>query len=390
MPTIYRTDALAGFSCLGDKCEDTCCQNWSMQVDDATFELYQTKAPNLLDAVVEEDGLRVMKKSPVTRFCVKLDGGQCNIHKQLGSGFLGDACHFYPRVTRSLGPTTLMTATLSCPEIARLWLLADRPAELQQADAERLPHTLKDYLPEGLSPQDALALHQLFLQATEDSNATPERIYARIAKAGRQLDSLPVGQWPIGAGIYLRSADAAQPIPDGNVLDPFNLLHALCGLIVASQKPASPRLQTTIAEMERALSVKLDWQNVTIDATNASASAYEGLKFTWSQHCAQRYNPVLRRWLQAQLSVGLFPFAGLGATVSERITIIGVRLATIKLALMCACDIYGGELPPEVLIRVIQSLSRFMDHLGDAKFSLMIYTETGWTQEGRLRGLLEC
>ncbi len=70
----------------------------------------------------------------------------------------------------------------------------------------------------------------------------------------------------------------------------------------------------------------------------------------------------------------------------ERATLIGVRLATVRLAFMCACDIHGPQLPQEVVIRLLQSLSRFMDHLGDPAFSLQIYAETGWTKEARMRG----
>ena len=82
---------------------------------------------------------------------------------------------------------------------------------------------------------------------------------------------------------------------------------------------------------------------------------------------------------------------GASAPISsgERVTIIGVRLAIIKLALLCNCS-SGGKEPLEILVvRVVQSVSRFLDHLGDAEFSLKIFAETGWIHEGRMRGLLE-
>jgi len=41
------------------------------------------------------------------------------------------------------------------------------------------------------------------------------------------------------------------------------------------------------------------------------------------------------------------------------------------------------------VVRIIQSLSRLLDHLGDPAFSLKIYAETGWIKEARMRGLLE-
>ena len=75
-----------------------------MQMDAVTLERYREKAPELLAAVESEpDGSHIMRKDPATGFCVKLEGGLCGIHKTHGETFLGDACYFYPRVTRALG-----------------------------------------------------------------------------------------------------------------------------------------------------------------------------------------------------------------------------------------------------------------------------------------------
>lgn len=149
----------------------------------------------------------------------------------------------------------------------------------------------------------------------------------------------------------------------------------------------SDRLRQTVSDMERSLGVTLNWQQVLIHLSEHSADVYQQLKDRWEKTGA-RYQPILRRYLQMQLSLALFPFSGLGHTINERITIIGVRLATIKLALMCACGIHGPELPQDVVVRVVQSLSRFVDHLGDPAFSSQIYAETGWNRESRMRGLL--
>src|SRR5690349_1055310 len=104
MTAMLCTKSLSAFSCLGDKCADTCCQGWSMQVDDVTLARYRKDAPELLGAVeASQEAPWIMRKDPATNFCVKLEGGLCGIHKQYGDAFLSDACHFYPRVTRALG-----------------------------------------------------------------------------------------------------------------------------------------------------------------------------------------------------------------------------------------------------------------------------------------------
>jgi len=390
MTTIQRTGTLASFSCLGDKCEDTCCQNWSMQVDEPTMARYRAEAPELLDAVeAAVETPWIMRKDAATGMCVKLEGGLCGIHKSHGDKFLGDACHFYPRVTRALGDKIIMTATMSCPEIVRLALAGDDPCALGEAEVDRLPHSLKDYLPPALTPPEAFAVHQAFVDAAGHKDFSPEMNFIRIASVARSIERVDVKSWPQAAPFYFAHVGSWLPMAEKNIADPFNIAHALCGLIVASKKNPSARLKQTIDDMERALAITLDWQQAQIHTSDNSLSAYETLEKNWKEHAAEKYAPVLRRWLAMQMSLSLIPFAGPGATAEERMTIIGVRLATIKLALMCSHGIYGDELPQDVVVRVVQSLSRFLDHLGDPAFSLAIYSETGWSKENRMRGLLD-
>ncbi len=388
---MLRTKLVSQFSCLGDRCSDTCCRGWSMQVDEPTRARYKAEAPELLNAV-EPGGPGapwIMRKDVKSGYCVKFENGWCGIQKAHGAEFLGDACHFYPRVTRALGDRVIMTASSSCPEIARLMLASDDALVFEEAPVDRLPESLKNYLPEGITEEDALAVHQAFLSAVNDKTVSPEKAFARIASVGRSFARLKSQDWPGAIGFYLRNADARIPPPLSQPADPFNLLLALAGLVVAAQKPLPERLQQTIEEMETALAVKIDWQKLHIHTDEKSTIAYREVKARWQAQYAAHYSDTLRRYLAAQLSLNLYPFAGLGNNLIERTTILGVRFATFKLALMCACAIREDTLPEEILVRVAQSLARFLDHLGDAVFSLQIYGETGWADEAKMCGLLE-
>lgn len=390
MTGLTQASLLSQFKCLCEKCEDTCCRGWSMQLDETTLHKYKTKAPELLDAVEPEGEGWIMRKDEKTGYCVKFDNGRCGIHAARGPEFLGDACHFYPRATRRLGDKVVMTASPSCPEIARL--LFDQPENAPfygEAQIDRLPNGLRSYGSEALTGDEALRVHQAFIDAVDDRSVSVETVFARIASVARSLSLLEPKSWPGAAPVYLKIADGRLPAPEKNINDAFNLLHALCGLIVATKKPMSERLAQTVKDMERALGASLDWQNVLIHTGEDSLHAYQRVSNLWGTEAAPHHETFLRRYLKMQLSLALFPFAGLGDSLADRITIIGVRLATIKLALMCGCGMYGVELPQEVVVRLVQSLSRFLDHLGDPAFSLLIYKETGWDREDRMRGLLD-
>lgn len=358
-------------------------------MDDATYQRYQEQAPDLLDAVTTgHDGGHIMRRDPKTDFCVKFTEGLCGIHKNRGSDFLGDACHFFPRVTRTLGDTVFMTATLSCPETARLALTEEGGFAVGEGAASRLPYALKDYLPQGLVPDAALSVHQAFLAAALDESSLASRNMARIVSVAHSLGAFGVESWPMAVPFYLKSVDDRLPPPEAKDADPFNLLHALMGIVAASGQQARPRVQDTIADMEKALQVSLDWEGLGIRATGDSVAAYIEIERAWQEHYAVALQPLLRRWIAAQLSIALFPFAGFGKDAQERALLIGVRFSTIRLALMCACHMAGEVIDEAQQIRVVQSLARVLDHLADPALSLQIYDEPGWLREARLRALV--
>jgi hypothetical protein len=247
---------------------------------------------------------------------------------------------------------------------------------------------MKNYLPEGLSAEDALAVHQAFLTAAEDESLSAEQALARIASVSRSFENIPASMWGKAVGFYLQSAEGRLPAAQPNAADPFNLLHALCGLIVATRKPRTPRLQAVLDDMQSALGATLDWENASIALSGDSGARYLAIQGQWRNEHAALYVPMLRRWLKMQLALALFPFSGLGDSLSERITIIGVRLATLRLAIMCRCAIKGPSSATDDLVPLVQPLSRVLDHLGSSRFSLDVYAEPKWLEEARMLGLL--
>lgn len=389
MTTQLRTRMVSEFICLADKCEDTCCKHWSMQVDPVTLERYKKEAPELLGAVEQDsDNTYIMRKDKQTGYCVKFEDGICKIHKERGEGFLSDACNFYPRITRTAGDALIMTATMSCPEIARIALYGNEPFVFDETLFARVPFEVRNVLPDGMTQNDIIETHKLFMQATGDETASAEKIFARIASVSRSLQRVEKKDWARAAGLYFRLAESSIPQPEENINDPFNLLHSLCGLVVASKKNIPPRLQQTISDMEEALHVRLDWENILIHTSDESVDAYNKLHALWKNEMQENFQPLLKRWLGAQLSSSLYPFAGLGESLTERVTIIGVRFAILRLALISAYSISNSQLHQDDVVRIVQSLSRFLDHLADPKFSLEIYGEAGWTKENRMLGLL--
>lgn len=376
------------FQCLGAECEDTCCKGWGMQLDASHKTLYEKEAPELLSAIDSGEVALIMKRDLATDYCVKFDNGLCGIHKQYGDRFLGDACHFYPRITRDIHGTHVMSAALSCPEIVRLICTLENPFALEDSTLERLPMHIKNAAPNELTAEQALAVTHGFLKLVQDEHITAERAMARVITIALSLASVPVAIWPTGVEVGLTTADIRMMPAEPDPMDPYTLVQTLCGLLHASKKTARPRLDATLTIWQQALGIRLDPEtyDVLMDANKSTATQL--LTERWQQLSQQQLAPILKRWIQAQIAMSLFPFAGFGTTITERVVTLAVRFATLRWALMAHMQ-EDGTLPDEATtFRVIQSLARFMDHLADPTLSMNFYTQAGWTREQRLRALV--
>ena len=380
-PTRMQTQAVQQFKCLAAECPDTCCAGWGMQVTSETIRQYEHEAPELLAAVEADATGFAMKRDALTTDCVKFERGLCAIQREYSEALLGDACYFFPRITRSLGTTLLTTMTLACPEAARLMLYGDAPFTLGQRTELRIPYILRNYLPAGIGEGDSLAIHAAFMQVAGEIAAPPAQRLMRISAVARALEMQPHTAWPEAVPFYIANADQRIPPAKAAAADLFNLAHALHGLAAASQ-PQHARFHACLRAISDMLGIHFPAGGEVMLAEDAAERAVRALAVMRQQE--RVLAPVLGRYLEAQISESCFPFAGFGHTLSERITIIGVRYATMRLALATL-----GAAPAEAeVVRVIQSLSRFIDHLADPALSLLIYRETGWGEEPRLRAII--
>lgn len=353
MTQILATNIVNKFKCLQADCPDTCCKGWSMQLDDATYAKYQGTP---LEAAVAHDGnLRVMKRG-ADDVCVKFEGGKCGIHAQFGDNMLGDACNFYPRVTRKLAEQTLMTATLSCPEIVRL-SLEDGGFDYAQTEQQRLP--------ELKSTSGELAVHNVFLeQGAKDANANSNM--ARIFAVSESLANLNVADWVGASAFMFKIADSKILPPEVGDADELNIYLIFLGLLHATHKTPSARLLEVMAGIEAVLGVKIDRATMNIEFLPTKKP-----KMAVS-------DADLNSYLKAQMSFNTYPYAGIGANISDKARILVFKYALTKLALSSCGD----------KVIAIQALARILDHLADPKLMLSLLDQLKFNSHARIFGLI--
>ena len=121
---------MAAFQCVGGACEETCCADFLVDVDRATFKTYMAvKDPVLggklrtlvrkrVDATPEAFGRIALTASGE---CPFLDPQRlCSIQNALGESALSHTCSAFPRARWARDGQSYLGGKLSCPEAARL------------------------------------------------------------------------------------------------------------------------------------------------------------------------------------------------------------------------------------------------------------------------------
>lgn len=190
------------FQCLAGACPNTCCQAWDIEVDARHAGAYQTlddpelhsrmgfllQHIHLRQAHAHEakDVFRLnLLKQPGKR-CALLDkDGNCALQVKYGAGILCDTCYFFPRLFWQVGEQFCMSASLSCPQAARLALCDPQPVRFCSFPAETDPEyewlepaLIGDQACRELLGHRADVIHQMIAILQNRSLKIPARVQA--------------------------------------------------------------------------------------------------------------------------------------------------------------------------------------------------------------------
>lgn len=127
------------FRCLAGACPDSCCQEWDVQVDDASARRYLSLPGQLGDTLRQK-----LKQDENGEYCLQITDrrcpmwrtdGLCEIQFQLGENGLCQVCREFPRLRHDYGDFVELGLELSCPEAARL-ILTTPPSAPVVAEVE--------------------------------------------------------------------------------------------------------------------------------------------------------------------------------------------------------------------------------------------------------------
>ena len=152
-PTIYHA-----FQCKADQCENTCCQLWTIDIDEPTAKRYHAMTGSLGESLrqaitVDDEGSHFIFSKAQPMCPLLNEKGLCKVVLELGEEGLCETCHMHPRFYKYIEDLELCGVGLSCE--ASVELLA------QQEPMDLLLFIIEDDHNE-FNSEERLTLHNVF------------------------------------------------------------------------------------------------------------------------------------------------------------------------------------------------------------------------------------
>ncbi|MEW9702576.1 flagellin lysine-N-methylase [Paenibacillus sp. SI8] len=370
------------FACIGADCEDSCCIGWQVNIDEATYKKYNRIREPELKPLIEKNIARVksnrseinyakIRINQTTRSCPFLSEGKlCKLQQKLGEDYLSDTCTSYPRVTSIVNGVLERSATLSCPEVARLALLNPAKMEFDEivesaqlrsiisksidTRSKKFRHTYVQYFWElriftikvlqlrTYALWERLVLLGLFFQKVEEYinsgqyDEIPELIetYTNIINDGslrEQLNDIPVNY---SIQIKLMIEIIEERLNSGGI--------------------NTPRYLECLQEMIQGL--KYD-ENATVEECTEYYKKSFDMYFV---PFMKEHEYILENYLVNYVYMNFFPIGNYDS-VFEEYVMLAVHYAMIKLHLIGISGLHQG-LNTEHVIKLIQSFTKVLSH----------------------------
>ncbi|EJM62211.1 hypothetical protein PMI30_04769 [Pseudomonas sp. GM50] len=328
------------FACLAERCEDNCCKgDWRIAVSDRSQDLYSRTYPELLNLIVKDDSGYQMSRAGGQ--CGALQGGRCQIHAQQGEQVLTDTCANYPRMYRRINGSLVKSATMSCPEIARLGLFGDDPYRIEESRQDDFHlYGASNLAFAGIDASHWRSVVDFLLQIALSTELSTGQVLLRLHWIAARLNALPYACWaeelPFQAAGYEPPIASSEPI----IADP--LLIVLMNILNASGVPPALRQQILGASL-------IEPGETPEQAQWMLKPAYRDL---YREKIHGTLDPILKRFIAAEMTRTGFPFisstsAGLdyGASLTEWAATLAIRTLTLRHLLLAHCDADTRQAP---------------------------------------------
>lgn len=175
-PTFYRD-----FKCIANRCTDSCCIGWEIDIDSATYDKYRLMPEAFRKNIAVCDGGAhfVLTKDERCPFLQR--DGLCKIILENSEDMLCDICREHPRFYEWYGEYKDAGVGLCCEEAVRLLLESEKALEYETVETQEISD---DDTPEDICKSVFELRKSLFSIINDRSLTLSDRIERCFSKIG--------------------------------------------------------------------------------------------------------------------------------------------------------------------------------------------------------------
>jgi lysine-N-methylase len=400
----YGFRYLTEFHCIGAECEDNCCTGWGIHVDKEHFERIEQALTQTEEGRAElarafeperrfEDPQRfALVVLTEKRDCSLLGADKlCTLQQRFGEEVLGDVCAIFPRSAAALGKGEgtrfELSATVSCPEVARRCLLSGDATDIVELPTDRIARGLlfrtvrgdEDVYRSSFEPVRNLLLSILSRRHVPVASRMfaiawfSEQTLAFLHKDAQRADREAIGR-------------LFQLLSQPEALDRFH--QELSAAQLNQPFPASVVLQVMVAAREDPSARLLRLIDAAIDLDGADPAKLLANHRQRTAALSPQARDVLELALEGYAKNAVFKeWYVLTPSFARWLQHLVIRMALIRY--LFATHARREEDPKAAVVDVVYSLSRTFEH-GDKSIGEMIddLTSQGMTTLGHAIALL--
>ena len=207
VPSYYKE-----FHCIADRCQDSCCIGWEIDIDDDTFAYYKsvkgTFGRRLSEHMTggEEHSFHLTGNG----WCPFLnDRKLCDICIELGEEALSEVCTEYPRFTMEYENVREKILSLSCEEVCRILFSSEEKTTWEERELPDFCGEADDGEPdEGMV--DASWLRSVRARAVEILQERSKPVFVRAAEYLRYCEKMQQDLLQLTCGAGARTKTGAE------------------------------------------------------------------------------------------------------------------------------------------------------------------------------------
>ncbi len=187
---LYTPNYYKNFKCIAEKCKHNCCIGWEIDIDEDTYEYYQSIdgkfSKRLKNDIILNDDCACFRLDGKGRCAFLNKNNLCDIILNLGEDALCQICSDHPRFRNFYDDATEIGLGLCCEEAGRIILGQKEKFELIISN---------EYSDDGFDDEFLKQKQNIILELQNDNYTLKEKIITLFNKNSTEIKKKHFNEW---------------------------------------------------------------------------------------------------------------------------------------------------------------------------------------------------